>query len=162
MEITQKKDQLAKLFGVYEERILKTLSYSEVEHVGSGSFLESGGKGDLDIQVRVSSNEFERAVTDCSLLFERFHEEVWTEEFALFIDFSCGVKTDIMLTVIDSGYDNFFKIRDAMIQTPFLQEKYISLKNQFADFNAEDYRKAKNEFFRKLEADLGLKIRPTR
>ena len=65
-----------------------------------------------------------------------------------------------MLTVKDSAYDSFYKIRDAMIQNPELRTRYMDLKKQYPDFFSDEYRKAKHLFFRQLEAELGLKIRP--
>ena len=136
------------------------MPYCVVEHVGASSFPGVMTKGDLDVQIRVEVADFEKAVKDCESLFPRRHQELWNDEFALFADPAQEVKIDIMLTVKDSAYDSFYKIRDAMIKNPELQKKYMDFKNQYSDFLSDEYRKAKHIFFRQLEAELGLKVRP--
>lgn len=153
-------ENLKELFSLYEQKILKTIPYVQVEHVGGSSVPGMNTKGDLDIQIRVESGDFDKALHSCDLIFTRRYEDLWTEEFALFSDPEQKIKIDIMLTVKDSAYDSFFKIRDAMIQDPILRERYVYLKNQYSDFLSDEYRKAKDIFFRELEAELGLKVRP--
>lgn len=151
---------LKELFNQYKIKILEIMPYCEVEHVGASSFPDIETKGDLDIQIRVEAIKFDKAVKDCESIFARRHEDLWNDEFALFNDPEEKIKIDIMLTVKDSAYDNFYKIRDAMIQNPELRKRYIDFKKQYSDFSSDDYRKAKHLFFRKLESDLGLKVRP--
>ncbi len=151
---------LKELFNSYKTNILETMSYCEVEHVGASYFYDIETKGDLDIQIRVVDSDFNNAIKDCDSLFVRRHEDLWNNEFALFADPKANIKVDIVLTVKDSAYDSFYKIRDAMAQNPELRKRYMDFKKQYSDFLSYEYKEAKHVFFRQLEAELGLKVRP--
>lgn len=71
-----------------------------------------------------------------------------------------GAAVDLMLTVKDSAYDGFFRFRDAMIHDAGLRLRYQALKNLHSDHLSNEYRAAKDLFFRDLERELGLKVRP--
>jgi len=153
-------ENLKELFDSYKIKILEKLPYADVEHVGGSSFPDMPTKGDLDIQIRVDSKDFNRAIADCESMFIWRHKKIWTDEFTLFADPNAKLKVDIMLTVKDSAYDSFYKIRDAMIRNPEIRQRYLDLKKEYPDFLTEEYRQAKHLFFRQLEAELGLKVRP--
>lgn len=151
---------IQKLFLYFRDLILKSIPYCEVEHVGGSSIPGINTKGDLDIQIRVTGEDFNNAIVDCQKIFTVKYQEIWTDEFALFGDLNQAIKIDVMLTVKGSAYDNFFLIRDAMIADKKLQIRYNELKEHYPDFKSEEYRKAKHVFFRQLETELGLKVRP--
>lgn len=153
-------EDLKKLFDQYKVQVLGVMPYSEIEHVGSSAIPDIDSKGDLDIQIRVAMKDLDRAIIGCDKLFIRRYENLWTNEFAMFTDPKQQIKIDIMLTVKDSAYDSFFRIRDAMIENQTIRQRYIDFKKQYSDFTSDQYRKAKHTFFRQLEAELGLKVRP--
>ena len=76
---------LKELFSHYKTKILGIMSYCEVEHVGSSYFSDIETKGDLDIQIRVDTPDFDKAIKDCESIFLRRHEDLWNDEFALFL-----------------------------------------------------------------------------
>ena len=151
---------IQKNFLYFRDLILKYMPYCEVEHVGASSIPNIKTKGDLDIQIRVTNEDFNKAITDCEKIFTTRYHEIWTDEFALFGDLNQILKIDIMLTVKGSAYDNFFHIRNAMTADKKLQSRYNKLKENYSDLKSEEYRKAKHVFFRQLESELGLKVRP--
>lgn len=148
------------LFENYRNIILEAMPFAQVEHVGGSSIPGINTKGDLDIQIRVDNKDFLKAVAKCDEIFLSRYKEIWADEFALFGDPKQVIKIDIMLTVVDSAYDSFYQIRDAMINDHTLLERYNELKKQYSNFLSDDYRKAKHLFFRQLEKELGLKVRP--
>lgn len=153
-------ENLKELFESYKRKVLEIMPYAEFEHVGGSAIPGLETKGDLDMQIRVEAEEFEKAVKSCDSIFTRRYEELWNNEFALFKDSTQDIKTDIMVTVKNSAYDSFYAIRDAMIKDPSLLQRYIELKKQYPSFLSDEYRKAKHLFFRQVEAELGLKVRP--
>jgi len=151
---------LKELFESYKEKIIGAIPYSEVEHVGASSYPGVETKGDLDIQIRVEKEDFQNTVSILSEIFTSRYHDLWTDEFALFGDPVQEIKIDIMLTAKESAYDSFYKFRDAMIDNPPLRKRYIDLKKKYPDFLSDEYRIAKDIFFREAEKELGLKPRP--
>jgi len=119
----------------------------KLEHIGSSAIPNALSKLDLDIQIRVTREFFKKAVEELSFWYEPHHKELWNNDFALFTEKHDGIPVDFVLTVIDSKYDNFFKVRDFFIKNPVALQKYNELKKQYEGKSYEEYSKAKSAFF---------------
>ena len=137
-----------KFFDEQKSRIQKVFPNIQVEHVGGTSIPGSLTFGDLDIQIRVTKEQFSQ-VRD--VLKDFYHEnklELWTDELALFHwKDHPQISMSIVLTAIDSAYDEFYKTRDLLRARPDLLEKYNNLKQQYEGKSIEEYRIAKRAFF---------------
>jgi GrpB-like predicted nucleotidyltransferase (UPF0157 family) len=139
-----------KTFLIHKTLIEKLLPEADVQHVGSTSIPNSLTKGDLDIQVRVQSNLFPKAVQELSMLYNLNEGSTKTETFRAFKDDSSNPPLGVQLTVIDSEFDFFWKFRDVLLVNDQYRNEYDDLKRKYEGMDMEIYRVAKNEFFEKL------------
>ena len=56
----------------------------------------------------------------------------------------------MQLTVIDSEFDFFWKFRDILLLNDAYRFEYDNLKKKYEGKEMDDYREAKNEFFKRL------------
>ncbi|OIK09850.1 GrpB family protein [Bacillus sp. MUM 13] len=137
-------------FLVHKNKIRELLPDSDVQHVGSTAVPNSLTKGDIDIQVRVSPEQFLKAVQTLSAVYELNEGSVKTGSFRAFKDDSTVPPLGVQLTVIDSEYDFFWKFRDVFLLNDTYRLEYDELKREFEGKEMDEYREAKNEFFQKL------------
>ncbi|HLR41977.1 MAG TPA: GrpB family protein [Pseudogracilibacillus sp.] len=94
-------------FNTQKERIKQVIPAADIQHVGSSAIPNSLTKGDLDIQVRVSSKSFIRAVKELSKLYVLNEGSIKTNEFRSFKDDAISPPLGVQLTVFDSEFDYF-------------------------------------------------------
>lgn len=119
----------------------------DIQHVGSSSILGALSKGDLDIQIRVSSENFEKIKEILNLNFKSKRQELWNEGFSIFGNEEKGISIDYMITTIDSSADDFYKVRDFLRKNPAMLARYNEVKKIYHGKNYSEYRIAKSEFF---------------
>lgn len=160
------KENAEETFKSQKEIINRLIPNLDVQHVGSTAVPNSLTKGDLDIQVRVSEAQFPKAVEVLSAIYEVNEGSVKTNEFRAFKNDSIDPPLGIQLTVIDSEFDKFFKLRDILLENDHHRKQYDELKMKFEGKSMEAYREAKSDFFNmlmqthefiKLEANLDKK-----
>ena len=136
------------LFKEEKEHILTLCPNALVEHVGATSVPGSLTVGDLDIQIRVTKQDFHSTCEKLKSLYHENHPHLWTNELALFHkkDHS-EMPMSIMVTVIDTVFDEFYKTRDLLRKDKEMLAKYNDLKRRFEGKSIEEYKKAKREFF---------------
>lgn len=143
---TDFRSSVQHLFREQSLRILDLLPEADIQHIGSTAIPGSLTKGDLDIQVRVPHELFGQADRILAQLYHRNLGSIRTSAFASFKDDTTSPPLGIQLTVRNSDYDFFWKIRDVLIRHPAFQEKYDALKSRFQDGDMDDYRQAKSQF----------------
>lgn len=134
-------------FGYHKNEISKTIPDVDIQHVGSTAIPGSVTKGDLDIQIRVNSTQFDHAVKILSGMYDLNDGSISTSKFRAFKDDEASPPLGIQLTVIGSDFDFFWKIRDVLLRNPNLKNKYDALKLKYEDSSMSEYRKAKDKFF---------------
>lgn len=139
-----------KTFLVHKKIIKERLPEADIQHVGSTAIPNSLTKGDLDIQVRVSSGQFLEAVTSLSALYELNKGSIKTDRFRAFKDNSTIPPLGVQLTVIGSEHDFFWKFRDVLLRNDRYRKEYDDLKRKYEGKFMDEYRKAKNDFFQRL------------
>jgi len=133
------------IFNSEKKEIQKILKNADIQHVGSCSVPGAISKFDVDIQVRVEKESFGEALTFLSKKYQEKRPEIWGDGFAAFnTKKECSI--DIVLTEIDSKYDDFYKVRDFLINNPEKLKEYNTLKMSFEGKLLSDYKKAKAEF----------------
>jgi len=137
-----------KFFNKEKERINKIFPNIKIEHVGGTSIPNSLTLGDLDIQIKVTKEEFHNV---CGVLKTFYHinkPEFWNDEFALFHwKDNPVIPMSIVLTVANSSFDDFSKIRDLLKINPSILEKYNNLKREYEGKSLREYKIAKRKFF---------------
>lgn len=139
-----------KTFLVHKKIMKESLPEADVQHVGSTAIPNSLTKGDLDIQVRVISGQFLKAVEVLSVLYELNVGSIKTDRFRAFKDDSTVPPLGVQLTVIGSEYDFFWKFRDVLLRNDHYRKEYDELKKKYEGKAMDEYRKAKNDFFQRL------------
>src|SRR3990167_11300559 len=79
------------LFKIEKQKLTALFPDAVVEHVGGTSVPGSLSKGDLDINIRIAPEDFERAVETLKTLYEINQLDNWSEGFASFKDDSRGL-----------------------------------------------------------------------
>jgi len=138
-------------FNTQKKLIKKVIPDADIQHVGSSAIPNSLTKGDLDIQVRVSSKSFLYAIEKLSKLYDLNEGSIKTNEFRAFKDDTISPPLGIQLTVFDSEFDFFWKFRDILLQNKKYRDEYNNLKRKFESKGMDEYREAKNDFFNRLK-----------
>lgn len=138
-------------YNTQKERIKKVIPDADIQHVGSSAVPNSLTKGDLDIQVRVSSELFLHAVDEFSELYDINEGSIKTNEFRAFKDDIISPPLGIQLTVFDSEFDFFWRFRDILLQNDKYRMEYDNLKRKFEGKEIDEYREAKNDFFNRIK-----------
>jgi len=136
------------LFETEKEELVDLFPDAAIEHIGSTAVPGTLTKGDLDINIRIRSEEFDQAVETLKTLYEINQSENWSKEFASFKDDSRDL--GIQVTVLNSPEDYFIAQREYLTNHPEAVSELNSLKEQFEGKSMDEYQKAKGEFFEKL------------
>lgn len=144
-------DAANRIFKEQKKRILEILPNAEVLHVGSTAVPGSLTKGDLDLSVRISKDNFEGAYKKLKTLYAVDPNNKKTDIIASFKDENQEIPLGIQVTVIGSEHDNFHAHTRAFLNDPKLVQKYNQLKLSFEGKDMDEYRKAKNKFFEKIK-----------
>ncbi len=125
-----------------------------IEQVGSSAIPGAVGKMDVDFAVRVERKNFEKVVDSLLSMYTPWKKNtLWNKDFAVFSSTKeCPI--DVMVVVIDTPYDYFHTVRDYLRDNPSILKEYNTLKKQHQGSSYEDYRSAKNAFFRKIWKDV--------
>lgn len=143
--------ELPDLFQEYKPILESFLPQSVIiEHVGGGSIPGAKTKGDLDIQFRVTPEDFETVCKALQSVARIKYPHMWTNDFALFDATVPDLKVDFVVTVIDGKYDHFSKMRDYLSTHPEAIAEYSALKERYGQISDEEYRVLKSDFFRKI------------
>ncbi len=133
-----------------KKKILRIAPNADIQHVGSTAVPGSLAKGDLDIQVRVTEKDFERAKKAIAKLYKPNKGNPPTKTYASFKNDSVKVPLGVQLTVIGSKEDDFSILRDILLGDDKLSQKYNALKKRCQGKPMREYRKAKGKFFEKI------------
>ena len=93
-------------------------------------------KWDIDIQIRVTQDEFLKIISALKTLYTIKRSELWSDTFAIFksdeqnIDGEI-IPIDLIVVVIGSDYDYFHLIRDAISNNPEFLSEYNAIKQQY-------------------------------
>ena len=122
----------------------------EVEHIGATSMRDGITKGDVDVNLRVAPERFDRLVAALSARFEVAQPQNWSGTYASFSDTRRGLPLGIQVTMAGSEDDFLVELRDRMSEDPDLRRRYDEVKRANAPAGRDAYWQAKNEFLRRL------------
>jgi GrpB-like predicted nucleotidyltransferase (UPF0157 family) len=148
------REAIGRLFMRVQAELQALLPGADIQHVGSTAIPGSLTKGDLDVQVRVSSDGYVAAKEALSTLYGVNLGGFASEDAISFEDYSAKPSLGIHLTVIDGSADIQWRFRDLLIASPGLRDEYDRLKRRFDGGSMSQYRDAKAKFVsRVLQAD---------
>jgi GrpB-like predicted nucleotidyltransferase (UPF0157 family) len=148
-----------KLFLTYKEKLQEIYPDFEIEHVGGSSIPEALTKGDLDIAVRIPKEKFLFAISEGKKFYEVYHPTLWSEHFALLVDWVDETKVNILLVVKDGPWDTYVLVRDFLISNKGRLREYNEIKDAYLKeaITKEEYFAKKDSFFKKvLHQDLKI------
>jgi GrpB-like predicted nucleotidyltransferase (UPF0157 family) len=128
------------------------LSQCQIEHIGATALPDGVTKGDVDINIRVSSDDFAGAVETLRRRFPVAQPDNWSSTFASFSDSSRALPVGLQVTVIGSADDFLVPLRDLMRTDAALRREYDRVKRAAATLGPDGYWNAKNEFLTEVVA----------
>ena len=145
------------LFEAVSNSLTDTLPpTADIRHVGATAVPGCLTKGDLDIVVRVTAEDFEAADAALALRYARNGGSFRSTDFSAFEDASNQPHLGIQLTTIDSPFDSFHLFAETLRQSPQLVDEYNALKRSHHGCHMSVYRAAKDAFIEKVLADISL------
>lgn len=138
-----------KCFRNYQRRIQKALPLARIEHIGSSAIPNAISKGDLDIYVEVTQEQFESSILALKRLgFIEQTETLRTDELCMLI----SKHDNVALQVVKQGYafEFFLIFRDQLIINPELVQRYNALKVACKELKPETYRQYKSAFIEQI------------
>src|SRR5207302_11291643 len=115
----------------------------DVEHIGATALPDGVTKGDVDVNIRVTASNFERAIELLTAQFAVAQPQNWTPTYASFSDADRALPLGLQVTVIGSPDDFLVKLRDLMLSDPSLRRDYNRCKTQAAQLGGRGYWEAK-------------------
>lgn len=144
-------EEAEQIFQIEKALLQKLLPNSDIQHAGSTAIPRSLTKGDVDIVIRSSREDFQNVKEKLLSLFEVNQKENWSEYFASFKDDkSFSLPLGIQLVIKESPTDYFTKVRDALIRDMDLLQEYNDMKKRNNGKDMKTYRKEKAAFFKKI------------
>jgi GrpB-like predicted nucleotidyltransferase (UPF0157 family) len=135
-------------FAAQARRIRERLPGVEVRHTGGTSTPGVLTSGDVDLQVRVDSKDFEEARAVLSELYEPYHLDAWHPEGAFFTSPGSEPQVEVALTAL-GGLDDLHhgEAWDRIAADPELVEQYNAMKRAHDSASLDEYLAAKRAFF---------------
>jgi GrpB-like predicted nucleotidyltransferase (UPF0157 family) len=141
------REQVEAAFERHSLKLRQLLPGAEIHHIGSTAVAGSLTKGDLDIQLRVTAEEFGHVDEVLAQRYERNVGSAHSTTFSSFKDDGADPPLGIQVTIIGGPEDFFFKMRDYLKGNPEENERYNNLKKQFEGALMSEYRSAKAAFW---------------
>jgi GrpB-like predicted nucleotidyltransferase (UPF0157 family) len=141
------RERVAAIFARRRAELEGMLPGARIEHVGSTAVPGSLTKGDLDICVIVSGEEFERASRVVADRFVVHQPENWSATLASFTAPSeDGIDVGVQLVPAGSADErHFVGWRDRLRGDPELRARYDELKRRHQTDGMDAYRAAKEQ-----------------
>jgi GrpB-like predicted nucleotidyltransferase (UPF0157 family) len=148
---TALKKTAGQKFNILKRRLQFILpNAAEIHHVGATAIPACLGKGDLDICVRVTQQDFAKSEKALARSFRRNLKLYHSPDFAAFQADDNAMDIGIQLAVMGSDLDIFVKFAEAMKSEPSHVRNYNRLKTSFNKQSMHRYRQAKSKFIEHL------------
>jgi GrpB-like predicted nucleotidyltransferase (UPF0157 family) len=121
---------------------------TSTDHVGATALPTGLTKGDIDIAISVSEEQFHPFVLMLRRRYEVAQPQNWTETYASFTVAGLGVPVGIQVAVAGSQDDFLVPLRDLMRSEPELLAAYTDCKERAAALDDRGYWEAKDRFLR--------------
>lgn len=142
---------LKRAFEGEKQNIRKLIPDCDIQHIGSTAVPGMLTKGDLDILVRVKADQFLSAREKLETAYKIDQGNPPTETYTGFEANQPNLPIGVQLVTIDSPEDvTFLKVRNMLLKSRELRDRFNALKMQFEGKDNAEYRKAKAEFLHYL------------
>jgi len=148
-DVVAAAEAMVEEFGLVARRLVPD---AEVHHIGATALPTGLTKGDVDVNIRIDTDGFARAVDVLRRHYEPAQEHNWTPTYASFKADSYPLPLGIQVTVIGSPDDFLLALRDAMRTRPAILDEYTECKRRAAALGPGAYWEAKDAFLRALRS----------
>ena len=154
MKFIEQSEYLPRIDAIFNELHESLLSISpnlRVEHIGSSSIPGAVSKGDLDIFIGVTQEEFNRTIQLLeSIGFYEKTDTLRTESLRMMVTDS--YEEDVAIQVVANGteFECFIDFRDKLRSNPVLVSKYNQLKTDCKSLSHDEYRPIKSSFIKSV------------
>ncbi|WP_269915439.1 GrpB family protein [Acinetobacter sp. HY1485] len=139
--------RLKLLFKNYKKHILNLLPYATVEHIGSSAISNAYSKGDLDILISVSSQNFEVSIEKLKTLnFIEQQNTLRTHQLYMLVSEKKNEDVAFQVVTDDSPYLCFLTFRNILNTHQHLVRDYNQLKIACIHLPEDKYREIKSRF----------------
>jgi GrpB-like predicted nucleotidyltransferase (UPF0157 family)/ribosomal protein S18 acetylase RimI-like enzyme len=148
-DVASHRAKANRLFGDIAQRLRTLVPFAHIEHVGSTALPDGLTKGDLDVQVRVRLEDYDRA---CHVLASELEPNPggFVEQGKSFKDDTSDPPLGVHVTVIGGPSDIQHRQRDYLARRPHLRAEYDAVKRTFEGGDMSAYREAKDAFFTRV------------
>ncbi|WP_085506569.1 GNAT family N-acetyltransferase [Thalassobacillus devorans] len=140
------RDGAEKVSNKHKNIIIDKLPEAEIYHIGSTAVRGSLTKGDVDLQVRVTQKDFEKAR---NALLDLYPVNTGSDQTSYFCAFEYEedvLPVGVQLTVKGTTGDHFYQVTRFFKENPSYTDQYNALKERYEGADMEAYRKAKAAF----------------
>ena len=149
--------QLKLLFQNYKKHVLNLLPHAVVEHIGSSAISNAYSKGDLDILVSVSSQNFESSILKLKTLnFVEQQNTLRTHQLCMLVSKNKNEDVAFQVVTDDSPYLCFLTFRNILNTHKHLVAQYNQLKISCKDLQEDTYREIKSRFIEDVLYQYGV------
>ena len=150
MKFIEQSEYLPRIDAIFNELHENLLSISpnlRVEHIGSSSIPGAVSKGDLDIFIGVTQEEFNRTIQLLeSIGFYEKTDTLRTESLRMMVTDSYEEDVAVQLVANGSEHESFLEFRDKLRSNPDLVSRYNQLKLNCKGLPHDNYREVKSTF----------------
>lgn len=147
-----------KLFNKEKSRLRKVIPDATIEHVGSTAVQGLGGKGIIDIAIRIPGNKAEQFIRKLKKLGYESSKEHAKNSERIFIKRTikyAGEKRQVHVHLVlnKEFWNSFILIRDYLRENTTESERYAKIKKEaikYANGDGRRYREYKNDFLKSL------------
>ena len=130
-----------------EATIIKILPNARVEHVGSSAIPGAISKGDLDIFVGVTQDDFLKAIDLIKHIgFSEKLDTLRTDSLCMMTSSTYNEDVAVQLVANGSEHESFLEFRDKLRSNPDLVSRYNQLKRDCKGLSHDNYREVKSAF----------------
>ncbi|GGC95397.1 hypothetical protein GCM10007216_27690 [Thalassobacillus devorans] len=140
------RERAEEVFNRHKNIITHKLPEAEIYHIGSTAVRGSLTKGDVDLQVRVTQEDFEKAR---NAMLDLYPVNTGSDQTSYFCSFEYGedvLPVGVQLTVKGTSVDHFYQMTCFFKENPSCTDQYNTLKKRYEGADMEEYRKAKAAF----------------
>ena len=141
------------IFSELRTEIGEVLPNAAIEHIGSTAVPNSLTKGDLDLVISVTRQQFSQALKILDSMFLPNTGSDRNDEFAAFVLEGKKLPVGIQLVAAGSEADMFVAWRDLLLESPDILKRYNQLKASHQGSQMDQYRADKSAF---IENELRL------
>ena len=150
MKFIEQSEYLPRIDAIFNELYESLLYISpnfRVEHIGSSSIQGAVSKGDLDIFIGVTQEEFNQTIQLLeSIGFYEKTDTLRTESLRMMVTESYEEDVALQLVANGSEHESFLEFRDKLRSNPDLVSRYNQLKFDCKGLAHDNYREVKSAF----------------